>query len=179
MFDKAHSDNHVPRSAGSLEAGNLLFTNTQHVHRQPDPRSLANKVRRTIFTGVCASNKFAPVFFGIFEIGTPSVGGRGFLGLDTKRHAHRRRACLSRDRHAHRRWAWLFGASAQKRTPTDGGRARGAVRPKSVGRLPASWLESFCGQPRPPFVLAHWQGSRRQNLNATVLSWTSTIATSS
>ena len=109
-------------------------------------------------------------FFGIFEIGTPSVGGRGFLGLDTKRHAHRRRACLSRDRHAHRRWVWLFGASAQKRMPTDGGRARGAVRPKSVGRLPDSWLESFCGQPRPHFLLAHWQGSRRKNLNATVLS---------
>ena len=82
MFDKAHSDNHVPRSAGSLNAGDILFTDTQHVHRQPDPRSLAkDAVRRTIFTGVCASNKFAPVFFGIFEIGTPSVGGRGFLGL--------------------------------------------------------------------------------------------------
>ena len=106
MFVKALSDNHVPRSAGSLNAGDILFTDTQHVHRQPDPSRLAkNAVRRTIFAGVCASNKFAPVFFWHF-----------------------------RDRHALRRWAWLFGVGHKKaRSPTEGVPLWTSARPPSVG----------------------------------------------
>jgi hypothetical protein len=61
------------------------------------------------------------------------------------------------------------------------------VKPKS--QTVAGLAEALClhfpptaGDDKVDFaahVLAHWQGSRRQNLNAKVLSWTTKIATSS